>query len=540
MAASTADPTEAAAREGSADPDEAVPDASPAASPAAMAAALYPPMPVGGWRGWAGPLAVAAFGGILRFTELGRPNAFAFDEVYYAKDALALLRFGYEQQFVEDANDLILASDGNWRTIDVFGPDASFVVHPPFGKWVIAGGEWLFGVTPFGWRFSVAVLGTLAVLMIARIVRRLTRSNLLGIVAGLLLAIDGIHLVMSRTAVLDMVLSFMVLAAFGFLIWDRDLVRRRFAQRIPLAPSEWGPALGPRPLRWAAGLALGLACAVKWSGLWYLAAFGLMTVVWDVGLRRSLGVTRPWTTTLLRSAPVAFVAMVGSAVVAYVVTWSGWLLTTGGWGRDWADSQPDSPIPAALRSLWHYHAEAWNFHVGLESDHSYESSPLSWLFQTRPTSFYWNSVDLGVNGCDATTCASAVAAVGNPVIWWIGVGAVLYQLWRWAARRDWRSGAVLVGLAAGWLPWMLYLDRTIFTFYSVVFVPFTIMALTLTIGSILGPATAPPERRRWGAIGAGGIVLLAVIAAWWFYPVWTAEQIPYDMWRLRMWMPTWV
>ncbi|MFM9134990.1 MAG: dolichyl-phosphate-mannose--protein mannosyltransferase [bacterium] len=507
---------------------------------APSASTLYPPMPSSGWRGWLGPLGVAALAGVLRFTELGRPHAFAFDEVYYAKDALALLRFGYEQQFVEDANDLILASDGNWRTIDVFGPDASFVVHPPFGKWVIAGGEWLFGVTPFGWRFSVAVLGTLAVLMIARIVRRLTRSDLLGIVAGLLLAVDGMHLVMSRTAVLDMVLSFMALAAFGLLLWDRDAVRRRFAGRVPLAPSDWGPALGPRPLRWAAGAALGLACAVKWSGLWYLAAFGLMTVVWDVGLRRSLGVTRPWTTTILRSGPIAFVAMVGSAAVAYLVTWSGWLLTTGGWGRDWADSQPDSLIPASLRSLWHYHAEAWNFHVGLESDHSYESSPLSWLFQTRPTSFYWNSVEQGVNGCDATTCASAVAALGNPVIWWIGVGALLYQLWRWAARRDWRSGAVLVGLAAGLLPWMLYLDRTIFTFYSVVFVPYIVMALTLTIGSILGPADAAAERRRWGAIGAGAIVLLAVIAGWWFYPVWTGEQIPYDLWRLRMWMPTWI
>ena len=508
---------------------------------------LFSPLPSSGWRGWVGPLVVMAIGGILRFTNLGRPNAFAFDEVYYAKDALALLRFGYEQQFDDSANELILASDGNWRTLEVFKPDPSFVVHPPFGKWVIAGGEWLFGVTPFGWRFSVAVLGTLSVLMIARIVRRLTRSDLLGIVAGLLLALDGIHLVMSRTAVLDMVLSFLVLAAFGFLLLDRDQVRRRWADRAPPPPSEWGPRLGPRPLRWAAGISLGLACGVKWSGIWYLAAFGLMTVVWDVSLRRQLSVLRPWTATLLRSGPPAFVAMVGSAVVAYLVTWSGWFLTSGGWGRNWADEQGDGSasglaalVPAPLRSLWHYHADAWNFHVGLESDHSYESSPLSWLLQTRPTSFFWESAEQGVNGCDAASCASAVVAVGNPVIWWVGAAALLYQLWRWAARRDWRSGAVLVGVLAGQLPWLLYLDRTIFTFYTVAFVPFVVMALTLTLGSILGPANATPQRRRWGAVGAGGIVLLAVVAAWWFYPVWTAEQIPYDLWRLRMWMPTWI
>ena len=121
-----------------------------------MAASLFPPFPSSGWRGWAGPLAATVVGGLLRFVNLGRPDAFAFDEVYYAKDALALLRYGHEQQFDDSANELILASDGNWRTIDVFKDDPAFVVHPPFGKWVIAGGEWLFGVTPFGWRFAVA------------------------------------------------------------------------------------------------------------------------------------------------------------------------------------------------------------------------------------------------------------------------------------------------------------------------------------------------------------------------------------------------
>ena len=75
------------------------------------------------------------------------------------------------------------------RAIDVFKDDPSFVVHPPFGKWVIAGGEWLFGVTPFGWRFAVAVLGTLSILMAARIARRLTRSDLVGTVTGLLVAL---------------------------------------------------------------------------------------------------------------------------------------------------------------------------------------------------------------------------------------------------------------------------------------------------------------------------------------------------------------
>jgi dolichyl-phosphate-mannose-protein mannosyltransferase len=36
------------------------------------------------------------------------------------------------------------------------------------------------------------------------------------------------------------------------------------------------------------------------------------------------------------------------------------------------------------------------------------------------------------------------------------------------------------------------------------------------------------------------IVAAMVITSWWFYPVWTAEVIPYEAWRMRMWFASWV
>ena len=94
---------------------------------------------------------------------------------------------------------------------------------------MIAGGEWAFGLTPFGWRFAVAVAGSLAILILARTARRMTRSTLLGCVAGLLLALDGLEFVMSRTALLDIFVMFWVLAAFAPLVIDRDRTRARYA-----------------------------------------------------------------------------------------------------------------------------------------------------------------------------------------------------------------------------------------------------------------------------------------------------------------------
>ena len=69
-------------------------------------------------------------------------------------------------------------------------PAYELVVHPPVGKWLIAGGEYLFGYSGLGWRFSSAVLGTLLVLLVVRIVRRMTRSTLVGGIAGVLLIAD--------------------------------------------------------------------------------------------------------------------------------------------------------------------------------------------------------------------------------------------------------------------------------------------------------------------------------------------------------------
>src|SRR5690625_6975003 len=86
--------------------------------------------------------------------------------------------------------------------------------------------------SPWGWRISVAVLGSLSVLMLARIGRRLLRSTMAGLIAGLLLAIDGMHLVHSRTSLLDLPLTFFALAGFGALLIDRDRFRDRKSTRL--------------------------------------------------------------------------------------------------------------------------------------------------------------------------------------------------------------------------------------------------------------------------------------------------------------------
>ena len=482
--------------------------------------------PAGGWRGWAGPVAMGFVAAVLRLPNLGRPHAFVFDETYYAKDALALLLFGHEMDAKKDANERLLGMDGNLDSAaDIFKDSPSYVVHPPLGKWVIAAGEKVFGADPFGWRIAVCILGILSVVLLARIVRRMTGSNLLGTMAGFLLAIDGMAIVLSRTALLDGVLAFFVLVAFGALLLDRDRTRRMWPER------------SLRPWRWVAAVALGLACGVKWSGLWFVVVFGLLTVFWDLGMRRERGERNALLRTLLRDALPAALVILPLAFLTYLATWYGWFTSTG-YLRNWAaDNGGYTGAQAALRSLAHYHSEALRFHTGLTTAHSYQANAWGWPVLARPTSFHYESEGLD---CGADSCSQEVIALGNPVIWWAAVLALGHQVWRWAAVRDWRAGAALCGFLAGWLPWLLFQERTVFSFYSIVFLPFMLMALVLSLGSILGTPSDTKERRGNGAIAVVTFLLVALAATWWFYPIWTAEVITYHEWQMRMWLPTWV
>jgi len=507
-------------------------------------------------RAWLPLLLVTAVGGFLRFFQLGRPHQLVFDETYYVKQAYSLLLHG-----VELRNDSEIATPDELftqGTPDVFGTTGDFVVHPPVGKWMIAVGEWLFGIdSSFGWRFSAAVVGTLSILLIGRIARRMFRSTLLGVTASILLAVDGEHFVESRTSLLDIFLMWWVLVAFALLLIDRDHAREKLARAVlEHGVDGFGPRIGFRGWRLAAGVSLGLACGVKWSGIYVLAVFGLMTVLWDAGARRAIGV-RPWfAAAVWRDGIGAFLVMVPIAVLTYLATWVGWFRSDAGWDRQWGAEHPSQGlggiVPDALRSLWHYHQQAYTFHVGLDSPHPYSANPWSWLVQGRPTSFFYEAKSSGVEGCTVDNCSKAITSLGTPVLWWAGLIALAVLLFCWAFRRDWRAGAILAGYAGAYLPWFQYQHRTIFTFYAVVFAPFVVLAVVYLLGLILGPdprrgvherATQAANalwRRRVGAACAGVIVVLCVACFVFFWPIYTAQVIPYESWSRRMWLPSWI
>ena len=224
------------------------------------------------------PILIALVSFILRIWNLGTPKGLVFDEVYYVDGAKDLLKYG----------------------VEVTGSSPEFIVHPSVGKWCIGLGIKLFGDNAFGWRISGAVVGALCIYIVARITNQLFHSKSLNALAAGLMALDGLQLVHSRTALLDLFLTFFAL--LGAFAW----LKNRY---------------------WLAGLLFGLASATKWSGVYFLIAFALAALVIDF---RSSGIE----IRLLTKRAFQFFIL---PVTTYVFSWVGWFTSPRGWDRQWAD-----------------------------------------------------------------------------------------------------------------------------------------------------------------------------------------------------------
>jgi dolichyl-phosphate-mannose--protein O-mannosyl transferase len=519
--------------------------------------------------GWAATALATLLASVLRLVGLDRVGALVFDETYYVKDAYSLWHLGYEGTWADDWDARFASGD-----FSGLSSKGAYIVHPQTGKWLIGLGMRVFGWDdPVGWRISAALAGIIGVLLLCRIAWNLFRSPAITLMAGMFLATDGMHLVMSRTGLLDVFLATFVEAGVLAVVKDQQQAHPalvgKMARWQPGAPSGertgLGPHSGPRWWLLAAGVLLGLACSVKWSGIYALAVLGLFVALREWTTRRRLGHPRPFRAAMLLDVPVAFLAMVPTAVVVYIASWWGWMVHPDAWahGRSGASGGSASGPLAVASDLWSYHLEMWRFHNGLHTPHNYQSQPWGWLLQLRPTSFWYERVD---GACGGTAeCVQNVVALGNPLMWWLAVPALLLTVWGALRFRDWRCGLVLCGYLAMYVPWFAYSHRTIFTFYTVAVAPFVALSLAWALGVCLDQARlgVSPDRisradgsdfdegdHRWlgpgitlrRALGVAALVaVIAVLASSaYFYPVWTGPRIPYDEWLSRMWLQSWI
>jgi dolichyl-phosphate-mannose--protein O-mannosyl transferase len=479
---------------------------------------------------------VMVIAALTRLWNLGYPSKLVFDETYYAKDALTLSLEGHEKSWPEGADFAFQSGD-----VSGYLGDAAFVVHPPLGKWLIASGMWLTGPDQStGWRLSTAILGIATVALLMLVAFKLFRSVALSILAGFFLAVDGLAITLSRTALLDASLTFFLVLGFWLFLIDQEKSRLRITRAIEESKNS---ILVFRPWLILAGVALGAASSIKWSGLYLLAGIGLYVVFSESLLRKNSGEQNWLRQGVLFQGSYSFVSLIPTALATYLLTWSGWIFGTGGYFRNWATENPPTGIfgllPDWMISLWNYHELIYGFHVNLTKEHPYEANPLGWLVGLRPTAFFYETYPLGSNGCQITEgCSSAITALGNPFIWIGSAAALVYISYRYARHRERVLGLVLLGTVSLYLPWIVLSERTVFQFYVVSFQPWLILGLVLAVQQLRRRLLL--TSKTLANATTIGFVSLVFGASIFFYPVNTGMYLPFELWQLRMWLPSWV
>ncbi|MGH3665603.1 MAG: dolichyl-phosphate-mannose--protein mannosyltransferase, partial [Egibacteraceae bacterium] len=459
----------------------------------------------GGTADWLLPLLLLVVAGTLRFYNLGYPERIYFDETYYATQAQEYLTRGVEKDFA---------------------------VHPPLGKWLIATGVAATTYDAFGWRLASAVAGTLLVGMTYLLGLRLFRRRGVAALAAFLLAVDGLALTMSRIAMLDIFLALFVALGVWLLLLDRDAT---WAGRAELDPDRPLPRR-PHRWRWLAGVAFGLALATKWSAVLAIAGAGLFVLASEMVWRRQL--TGSAWTNWFRIYASGLLTLLVVPLVTYVASYAGWFAHFPDTrpGREQCAEQPcDATAPQVVSAWFSEQRDIAEFHTDLEAEHTYRSNPFGWLVLYRPVAYYYESCtdDKLAKGTCVTEQGNVeeILGLGNPAVWWAALLAYPFLGWLAVTRRDWTALVPLGFLLVQYLPWLLA-PRPNFLFYLMPATPFVCLALA--------QAAWRGSRHPFLRWLPAALAILAVSAFVFWYPVWSGIELPTEVWRRRMWFPSWV
>jgi dolichyl-phosphate-mannose-protein mannosyltransferase len=380
-------------------------------------------------------------------TGVATPDKLYFDEVHYVPAARQML-----------------------------GADAAATrlnpMHPPLAKQLIALSMDVLGDTPLGWRYAGVLFGALAIVAVYLCGLALFGVQSAAIAAATIAFFNQMVFVQSRIAMLDIfALCFGLFATAAFL--------RGFGER--------------RPQVWfgLAGLASGLSAACKWSGLFVLAT--CIAIVAAVRLLQAWRVRfldanendwyRPdlWPDFRLVHFGISFVLIPAAIYFAAFVPVHGFSVTD---------------ILEAQRRIF-----SDNTTTAI-AGHTYVSAWPSWPLLVRPVWFLFDKIDEDE--------IAAVVLLGNPLVFWPMLGAIVVCLRDFIVSRQRDALLVLAFYVGPWLAWAL-LPRTLgFLYYYLPSATFGSLALVYLLRR-----GNTPRWLLWGfvAVACAGFAAMLPISA---------------------------
>jgi len=449
--------------------------------------------------------------------------------------------------------------------------------HPPLGKLLIALGILIFGMTPFGWRFMGTFFGILMIPIMYAFGKELFKKKEYAFLSALLLAVDFMHFTQSRIATIDTYGVFFIILMYFFMFKH---------YKISFYTTEFKKTLLPLLF---SGICFGLGCASKWTvamGVFGLVVLGVISLVKkaveNIEMKKRLSSKelkkdkKEWNRIkyITGRFPRYIIAtlLIGVLVFFIIVPSILYFLSyVPLWFVPEISKSPRNP------TIFHWVLESQtgmlNYHSEVTQEHSFSSKWWQWPLMTRPM---WYHVAHGLPA-DQT---QRLFAFGNPAIWWLGsiaaivviiiaiggflrrvgknfkdapknmrVTTIIYYIMKDDYEKDDARFAILIALAAQFLPWVIAPRKLTFIYHFFPSVPFIILCLVYLVKLAKEYLIPYLEKKkttfyRVCAIGTQGIILVYFLAALvlfiMFYPI--LAGIPFDANYIRKflkWFPTW-
>lgn len=386
--------------------------------------------------------------------------------------------------------------------------------HPPLGKLMMSLGILLFGMNPFGWRFMGALLGVLMLPILYHMIKRLFGKSWLAVGGTLLFALDFMHFTQTRIATIDTYAVFFLLLMYdAMLCFCQKDIRQDSLPRVLL------PLL-------LCGLFTGLGIASKWTaaygalGLAVLFFWRLFRAYRDCPSDQRKELNRRTRTLILWCCVFFLLIPFGIYYAAFLPI----LLLPG--------------HNAGLSGWWSYQVHMYNYHSGLQAEHSFASVWYQWPVMSRPV---WYHITYHYAGSENLVCT--ISALGNPVLWWGSIPALLYAAWQGLIHRRRTAGFLLVGFLSAYLPWVL-VSRLTFIYHYFTALPFALLALLLVLdrwdaASRRGRRVSDEHRALAPKLVMSGLVVASLALFVVFFPVISGYAAPADYVKSLQWLPGW-
>lgn len=353
--------------------------------------------------------------------------------------------------------------------------------HPYLGKHIIAAGIKVFGMTPFGWRFSNVLFAALLVFMAYYFAFLLFKEHIYGFAAATLVSYSFMHLAQSRIGLIDTFGVTFVFISYYYLY--------KFIKEQKLSPLLWS------------GIFFGLAIAIKWSAVF--ASLGFLLIAAYLLITKYPLQKRFADFNLVKYGLLSYGVL---ALIVYTLSFFDIFMNGG-----------------TLQSVIDYNTNMYNYHSTLIASHPYSSPWWSWPLDLKPMGYYvQNNGDL----------KSSINAFGNPAIFWTGILAITYVVFAMFRRKSLEASFILLAFIGLYVPYV-FVGRLMFIYHFYYAVPFLILAIVYMFKDLIDRT----DKFKYILI-AYLIIVIGLFLL--FYPVLSGYEVPQTFIKdYLMWLPKW-